>query len=41
MSSSEIDTDHVPTDDWTVQKLIGLGVVVLGAFFIFIYNVSP
>ncbi|APR82497.1 Hypothetical protein A7982_07846 [Minicystis rosea] len=41
MSSSEIDTDHVPTDDWTVSKLVGLGLLVLGAFFVFIYNVSP
>jgi uncharacterized membrane protein YukC len=39
--SSEIDTDHVPTDDWTVPKLVGIGLTVLVAFFIFIYNVSP
>lgn len=29
------------TDDWTVPKLLGIAVVVLGSFFIFIYNISP
>ena len=33
--------DHVPTDDWTVPKLIAIGVLVLGTFFAFIINVSP
>lgn len=41
MSDDHENTDHVPTDDWTVPKLIGIAVVVLGSFFIFIYNVSP
>ena len=39
--SDHVDTDHVPTDDWTVPKLIGIGFLVLGTFFMFIYNVSP
>ena len=29
------------TDDWTVPKLLGMAVTVLGAFFVFIYNISP
>lgn len=29
------------TDDWTVPKLLGIAVVVLGTFFVFIYNISP
>ncbi len=41
MSSDTIDTEEVPTDDWTVGKLIGLGVLVLVVFFVFIYNISP
>jgi hypothetical protein len=33
---------QTPTnDDWTVPKLMGLAVLVLGAFFVFIYNISP
>ena len=32
---------EVPTDDWSVPKLMGLAVLVLGAFFIFISNISP
>lgn len=39
--SDHVDTDHVPTDDWTVPKLIGIGLLVLGTFFVFIYNASP
>lgn len=39
--SDHVDTDHVPTDDWTVPKLIGILVLVLGGFFAFIINVSP
>lgn len=31
----------VVTDDWTVPKLLGIAVVVLGGFFVFIYNISP
>jgi hypothetical protein len=31
----------VQTDDWTVPKLLGIAVVVLGCFFVFIYNISP
>jgi hypothetical protein len=34
-------TQEVPTDNWTVPKLLGLAVVVLGSFFVFIYNISP
>lgn len=34
-------TEKAPTDDWTVPKLMGIAVVVLGAFFVFIYNISP
>ena len=34
-------TIPVTTDDWTVPKLLGIAVVVLGSFFVFIYNVSP
>lgn len=34
-------TQKVPTDDWTVPKLMGLAVLVLGCFFVFIYNISP
>lgn len=41
MSSETSHNDEVPTDDWSVPKLIGLGLLVLGTFFVFIYNVSP
>jgi hypothetical protein len=34
-------TDEVPTDDWSVPKLIGIAALVLGAFFAVIYTVSP
>jgi hypothetical protein len=34
-------TQTVPTDDWTVPKLLGIAVAVLGCFFVFIYNISP
>jgi hypothetical protein len=34
-------TSPVLTDDWTVPKLLGIAFVVLGCFFVFIYNVSP
>jgi hypothetical protein len=34
-------TQHVATDDWTVPKLLGVAFVVLGSFFVFIYNISP
>lgn len=40
MSSSN-DTKLVLTDDWTVPKLLGLVVLVLGLFFVFIYSISP
>ena len=40
MSSSN-DIQQVPTDDWTVPKLLGLTVLVLGLFFVFIYTISP
>jgi hypothetical protein len=39
--SDHVDTDHVPTDDWTVAKLLVVGFLVLGAAFTFIYSVSP
>lgn len=36
------ETLDQPNDDqWTVPKLIGLIILTLGAFFVFIYNVSP
>lgn len=41
MSSEAIDTETVPTDNWSVPKLIGLVVLVLGTFFVVIYSVSP
>jgi hypothetical protein len=41
MSSSSNDTNLVPTDNWTVPKLLGLAVLVLGLFFIFISSISP
>jgi hypothetical protein len=42
MSSHEHShVEEVPTDDWSVPKLIGLVFLVLGTFFVFIYNVSP
>lgn len=34
-------TQPALTDDWTVPKLLGIAVAVLGTFFIFIYNISP
>lgn len=34
-------TQTPPTDDWTVPKLLGLAALVLGTFFVFIYNISP
>jgi len=34
-------TEKVPTSDWTVPKLLGLAVLVLGSFFIFISTISP
>jgi hypothetical protein len=33
--------DQPNDDQWTVPKLIGLIILTLGAFFVFIYNVSP
>jgi hypothetical protein len=30
-----------PGEAWPLEKLIVLGVVVLGSFLVFIYNVSP
>jgi hypothetical protein len=30
-----------PGEAWTLDKLILIGVVVLGGFLVFIYNVSP
>lgn len=41
MSDSHDSTEAPPTDDWSVPKLIGIAVLVLGTFFVFIYNVSP
>jgi hypothetical protein len=41
MSSESSDSNQVPTDDWTVPKLLGLAVLVLGSFFVFIYYASP
>jgi hypothetical protein len=34
-------TQPALTDDWTVPKLLGIAVLVLGGFFVFIYNISP
>jgi hypothetical protein len=41
MSSSSDTTNLVLTDNWTVPKLLGLVVLVLSLFFIFIYSISP
>ncbi len=41
MSSSKDTLNLVLTDDWTVPKLLGLAVLVLGLFFIFISSISP
>jgi hypothetical protein len=30
-----------PHTDWSVEKLIGIGVVTLGSFLVLIYFVSP
>jgi hypothetical protein len=34
-------TQPAPTEPWTVPMLLGIVVVVLGGFFVFIYNISP
>jgi len=34
-------TQKVPTDEWTVPKLLGIAFVVLGGFFVFISQISP
>jgi hypothetical protein len=34
-------TPKYPGDEWTVSKLFGIAFLVLGSFFVFIYNVSP
>ena len=39
--ATEISTEKAPTEDWTVPKLLGLAVLVLGAFFVFINTISP
>jgi hypothetical protein len=35
------DAPEEPHTDWSVEKLIGLGVVTLGSFLVLIYFVSP
>ena len=41
MSDHHVNTDEVPTDDWSVPKLIGSVLLVLGSFFVFLDNGSP
>jgi hypothetical protein len=38
---AESPNDKVPTENWSVPALLGLAVLVLGGFFIFISNISP
>lgn len=39
--ATDPSTQKVPTDDWSVPKLLGLAVLVLGGFFVFINTISP
>ncbi|WP_275939212.1 hypothetical protein [Polyangium spumosum] len=39
--ATDTSNEKAPTDDWTVPKLLGLAVIVLGGFFVFISTISP
>ncbi|MDI1431848.1 MULTISPECIES: hypothetical protein [Polyangium] len=39
--ATDSSNEKAPTEDWSVPMLLGLAVVVLGGFFVFINTISP